>query len=179
MEDSVLTDVEARLLNGDVLMPALEVALEQLQTDAPARHSLDAERAKLNRELSNLGAAVAAGADVQTVLAEIKKREARKNEVERELSRPAVDRASIRRALETKIANWRVLLHSSPTHGRTTLGRLVRGGSIEVYQNEAGIWWRAGGQPEELLKGLYRCLASPTGLYGMCTPLDAWFPRAA
>ena len=129
---------------------------------AVARAGLESERAKLNRELSNLGAAVAAGADMLTLVAEIKKREARRAEIERELVRPAVDREGIKRALEAQIAKWRTLLRGRATHGRTVLSRLT-GGQIQVYSNEKGVWWGADGRPQEVLSGLYTKLASDAG----------------
>ena len=162
VEDSVFREVEGKLLAADVVAPALTLAFARLAAHAPARGSLESERTKLTRELGNLAAAVAAGADVQTLIAEMKKREARKAEIERELARPSVDRDEIRRALDAQMAQWKTLLRGRPTHGRTVLGRLT-GGEIRVYSDEKGVWWGADGRPEELLTGLYTCLASPAG----------------
>jgi site-specific DNA recombinase len=186
VEESILCEVETKLLTADVMQPALDAVLERLAANVSERASLEAERAKLSRELSNLAAAVAAGVDPKTFVAEIKKREARAVEIDQEMTRPSVDREGIRRALEAKIEDWRALLRGSPTHGRTVLGRLLNGGA-QIYRSEEGIAWGALGAPKELLKGLYkpgvslisephdrdtieidstglyRCVASPTG----------------
>jgi hypothetical protein len=77
--------------------------------------------ARLDRELCNLGLAVANGGDVPTIVAEIRKRETRKAEIDRVLTRPVIDRDGLRQALEAKLEEWKRLLRSRPTHGQTAL----------------------------------------------------------
>jgi hypothetical protein len=63
IEGSILNDVETKLLTANVMEPALDAVLERLSAHRPERSTLESERAKLARELSNLAAAVAAGVD--------------------------------------------------------------------------------------------------------------------
>lgn len=113
--------------------------------------------ARQNVRVESLSAAVAAGRDVPTLIAEIKKREARKAELDRLLAKPAVDSDGLRKALEARVSDWKRLLRSQPTHGNTVLSNLLGASRIQVRPSEGGATWNAEGQ----LTGLLQVLASP------------------
>jgi hypothetical protein len=90
-EREILDRVERELLNANLFGEVLNIAVERLTREAPKTGGLVAERDQLNREVGNLIAIAAAGGDASTLVAEIKRREKRKAEIERLLARPAVD----------------------------------------------------------------------------------------
>jgi hypothetical protein len=90
--------VERDLLDADVFGEVLDVAMDRLLAEAPARDALIIEQQRLGKELANLAAAIAAGGDLQTLLSEIRARETRKADIERLLQRPVVDRKALRQA---------------------------------------------------------------------------------
>ena len=82
-EAEILGAVERQLLAADVLGPALDLAVERLSRESPDRAAQQAERAQLGRELANLFTLAANGGNDSTMLlAEIKRREARKAEID-------------------------------------------------------------------------------------------------
>lgn len=150
-EEKILAEFETRLLARDVLQPAVERAKAKLAHNTPDRGERQNERAQLVKELQNLTAAVAAGGDVPTLIAEIKKREARKAELDRLLAKPAVDSDGLRKALEARVSDWKRLLRSQPTHGNAVLRNLLGGSRIQVRPSEGGATWNAEGQLTVLL----------------------------
>jgi hypothetical protein len=79
----------------------------------------------IDRELTTLVAAIEAAGDAQVIVAEIKRLETRKAELDRVLNRPVIDRKELRKALDAKMAEWKRLLRSRPTHGQTVLRTLL------------------------------------------------------
>lgn len=130
---------------------------------------------------------MAAHGNVPTIVAEIRKREARKAEIERVLTRPAVDRDGLRRALEAKLTDWKRLLRSRPTHGQTVLRNLLDGPILISAPEGDGVPCEAQPNAWGVLGGILSTkLASPTGaalmysedsitieLAGMCTTAKA------
>lgn len=105
-ESAILDCVELELLDPAVFTPVLEHALSQVANRKTPDAQLRAERAAIERELTNLAIAVAAGGDVPTLVAELKVREARKRELDRALSRPALSLSGLRASLEAILGDW-------------------------------------------------------------------------
>jgi site-specific DNA recombinase len=120
-EESILSELERDVFDPGVVEGVIELACEKLSKQAPERAEWQAERNRLERELENLAGAVAAGEDVQTLLAEMRKRETRKAQLDRDLARPSVDRDGIRKMAEGKLAEWKRLLRARPTYGQAVL----------------------------------------------------------
>jgi hypothetical protein len=162
-EARILAEVERSLLDTDVLAPALDLAIERLTREAPARGALASERNRLDRELANLAAAIASGGEVATLVSEIRTREARRAEIDRVLNCPTIDRAGLKRALDAKLDEWKRLLRSRPTHGQTVLRTIL--GPITIGAPKGNyVPWKAVARPEGLLSGILSTkLASPTG----------------
>jgi hypothetical protein len=93
---------------------------------------------------------------------EIRKREARKREIDRLLNRPTIDRAGLHRALEARLHEWKRLLRPRPTHGQTVLRALLDGPITIGAPKGNAVPWQALGGPEGLLGGILSTkLASP------------------
>lgn len=154
-EARILDAVERELLDALVFSDAIDVAVERLSREAPQTGGLVAERDQLARELGNLIALAAAGSgESSTLIAEIKRREARKAEIERLLTRPAIDRDGLRRALDERIADWKRLLRSRPTHGQRVLRTLLDGPiTIGAPEGDA-VTWEAQPNPWGALGGI-------------------------
>jgi site-specific DNA recombinase len=153
-EESILSELERDVFDPGVVEGVIELACEKLSRQAPERAEWQAERNRLERELESLAGAVAAGEDVQTLLAEMRKRETRKAQLDRDLARPSVDRDGIRKMAEGKLAEWKRLLRARPTYGQAVL-RDVIDGPINVRIGEDGPVWSALGRPERLLGQWY------------------------
>jgi hypothetical protein len=96
-------------------------------------------------------------------VAEIRKREARKAEIDRVLTRPVVDRDGLRRALEAKLEEWKRRLRSRPTHGQTVLRHLLDGPITIGGPKGDSVSWEAQPDPWGVLGGILSTkLASPT-----------------
>ncbi len=75
-------------------------------------------------------------------------------------------------ALAAKLADWKRLLRSRPTHGQTVLKTLLDG-PIRVGKATAeGVPWEARGSVRTLLGTLSTCLASP--IWASWNQLDGW-----
>lgn len=113
-ESAVLGVVERELLDVQIFEVAIERAAARLAMDTPARAGLIAERDRIVRELSNLTAAIAAGGDIPTLVAEVRTREARRRELDRSIYRPTLASSDLKASLSAKLTDWRRLLHSRP-----------------------------------------------------------------
>lgn len=173
-ETAILDKVEQSLLELDVFAPSIDLAVERLSRADHGGDSLalEAERERLARELGRLGAAVAAGGDVPTLIGEIQVREARKRDIDRRMNRPVVDGDTMRAALAAKLADWKRLLRSRPTHGQRVLKTVLEGPIAIGEPTIEGVPWRATGSMRALLGTLYLQVASPTGSTHEDTGLD-------
>jgi site-specific DNA recombinase len=162
-ESRVLDTVERELLNLDVFDDAIAVAVERLSQQTPARAGLLVELERLERELGNLAAAVASGAAVATLVAEMRSRESRKREIERLVSRPTLDREGLRATLSEKLDDWKRLLRSRPTHGQCVLRTILDGPIVIGTPTAAGVPWEARGALFGMLGTLSQQVASPAG----------------
>ncbi len=161
-EDTILASVERDLLDAGIFETALDLAVGRLSQDAPQVAQV-AERDRLTREIGNLVDAMARGADGPSLVAELRSREGRKADLDRLLNRPTVTLDSLRTALAAKLADWKRLLRSRPTHGQTVLKTLLEGPILVGQATAEGVPWEARGCLRTLLGTLSHQLASPTG----------------
>jgi hypothetical protein len=117
----------------------------------------------LTRELAHLSAAVAAGGGLPSLVAEIRKREARKLDLDRQLTRPKIDSVAIRRALERRVREWKAVLRSQPAQGQKILRTLLDGPIRLGMPIAEGVPWEGLGELGAMLGTLSNQLASPAG----------------
>ena len=162
-EALIMEAVERELLDADVFGEVLDLAVHRLLSEAPARGALTAELERVTRELGNLSAAIAAGGEMQTLVAEIRTRESRKAEIERALQRSGIDRRGLRDALAARLADWKHLLRSRPMHGQTVLRMLLNGPILIGAPGDQSVTWEAQVNASGILGMLSTQLASPAG----------------
>lgn len=163
-ENTILTAIEEELLQASVFDAAIELAAARIEAHRrPDLVGLAAERDRLVSELANLAAAVAAGGDVPTLIGEIRARETRKRDIDKQLERPSFDAEGLRAALRARLDNWRRLLRSRPTHGHRILQTLLDGPIAIGEETPAGVPWSARGSLHALFGSLSYQMASPTG----------------
>jgi hypothetical protein len=151
------------LLDADVFGQAVTLAAQRLTTQTTHRAALTTERAQLARELENLIAAVAGGGEMPTLVSEIRKREARKEEITRLLERPVLTERDLRAVFTSQLREWKQLLRDKPAHGQRVL-RALLDGPIQIGELCAGgVHWRAVANLPNVLKTLSSSVASPAG----------------
>jgi DNA invertase Pin-like site-specific DNA recombinase len=132
-----IEETEDRILNvieGEVLTPTfIEMVLDTVFVpDDGDRAALEAEADQLDLEIGRLTAAIKAGADIPTVVAELKTANARLQEVRRRLSpQEHHSRAELREALEQRVAEWRQVLRTNSQQGRQVLRHLL--GEVRLW----------------------------------------------
>jgi site-specific DNA recombinase len=162
-EAAILEAVERELLDASIFEAAIDLALDRLTRQQADAAGLVAERERLAREIGHLVDALARGGDVPSLVAELRTRESRKADLDRRLIQPTVTRDALRERLAERLADWRRLLRSRPTHGQRVLRTLLEG-PIQVGSPTAqGVPWKAQGSLGGLLGTLSTCMASPTG----------------
>ena len=125
---------------------------------------MEAERARVAREIENLTAAVAGGGgEIPQLVVMLKDRDKRlKNLDARLATRETPDRERLLTALEHRAQDWRrVLREEHPRLSRIVLMQLM--GPLEVHHSEQVPHWVAEPRPQGLLVGMVHELASPTG----------------
>lgn len=162
-EASILETIERELLDADVFAEVIDLAVERLTSDAAGPAARHAERERLERELVNLAAAIAAGGDVPSLIGEMRKREARKRELDRLVGQPVINRDNLRAELTAKLDDWKRLLRSRPTHGQRVLKTLLDGPILIGTPTSAGVPWEARGELAGVLGDRSYQLASPAG----------------
>ena len=162
-EALVIEKVERDLLDADVFGDVLDVAVRRLMAAGPERNVLTGEYQRLGTELTNLAAAVAAGGDLQTLLIEIRAREVRRSDIERQLRRPLVNHDGLLQALHDKLADWKRLLRSRRVHGQTVLRTLLEGPIVIGALTSRGVTWEASVDVGGILETLSLQVASPAG----------------
>ncbi len=161
-EAAILEAVERDLLDATVFEDALDLAVTRLSRQTP-HAGLEAERDRLAREIGHLVEALAGGGDVPSLVAELRAREARKADLDRRLARPTVTLEALRASLAEKLADWRRLLRSRPTHGQRVLKTLLDGPICVGVPTAEGVPWTARGSLQGMLGTLSYQMASPTG----------------
>jgi hypothetical protein len=128
-------------------------------------------RATIEREISNLSRAIAAGGPLEPLLVELKDRQQRRDDTiatlaaRESVERRRVNRTLVERHVRQRVADWRALLTTHVADGRQLL-REVLAGPIRFapddetyrFEGEAAMGRLLGGTI-----GLAPFLASPTG----------------
>jgi site-specific DNA recombinase len=175
-DNAVLGALERELLDPDILQEAMRRAIAKVgDSDVdPSRRqaSLTTALEQVTAELDRLTAAVAAGADLPTLVTGIRERERRKDALLRELAelnRPRVrplPPAKQQQLLESKLSEWRELLRANAPKARQMLRKLIDGRI--VFNPETSLRryrFVANGTMSQLLSGLVdpQAVASPNG----------------
>lgn len=179
-----VNDAVLQTLAGDVLRPAVVMAvidgvLEQLAptTAARARHHARTELQAVERTIGHLATAIGAGGPLESLLAELKAQESRRDilrgaiaAAERSAGAP-VSRNQIERTVRRHVDGWRALLTSHVQDGRRLLREVLAGplrftptGRTYRFEGEAAIGRLLAG-----MAGLPTVLASPPGFANGCT----------
>ena len=129
--------VREQVLSPEVVIAAVARAAEQIAALAEHPPDTDAVRGQLTdleRELSRLTEALAAGGDVPSVVAAIKDREQRQGSLratltamERVAQLPSLDLTRLERDLTERLTEWRGLLARHTTQARQLLRKLLVG----------------------------------------------------
>ena len=175
-DDAVLSVVEDAILRPEVVEAVIERAVEQLTatTVESRRPSLEADLAALDGELARLTGAIATGGELPALLEAVQDREQRRESLRRELevlgaSEPVVlDRAALRKNLESRLGDWRGLLRRHTAQGQQILRRLLVGRlTFTPTEDETGRYYafHGTGTLTKLVGGLVpHNVASPTGI---------------
>ncbi|MCZ6856587.1 MAG: hypothetical protein O7F70_01175 [Gemmatimonadetes bacterium] len=164
-----------------------------LTHDPPDTGTVRGQLAGLERELSRLTEALAAGGDVPSVVAAIKARERRQaglraqlTALERVAQLPSLDLTRLERDLTARLTEWRGLLSRHTAQARQLLRKLLVGRLTFVPETRAdGRYVQITGTgtlgPLAAVLGVPSTVASPTGhsLMYLELPLVGETPRAA
>jgi site-specific DNA recombinase len=130
--DALLDDV----LDASMLIEAADEALGLLTTDTSVDQIqvLERELADVNRQRTNLAAAIAAGGELPSLLDGLRAHERRRMELDAEREaiaarRPvaAAERGTVRDELLELSQSWRTVLADDPTHARPIVSSLLKG----------------------------------------------------
>jgi hypothetical protein len=129
-ETAILAAIEERLLNPNVIEPAIRRAAARLSTghDGGAK-KVRAELRQLETELARLADAVAAGGDVPVLVEAIRTREDRRQELQRQLLKPVVtsivDVRTVIADLRVRLRDWQAILRGSIPEARALIRLLI------------------------------------------------------
>jgi recombinase/recombinase-like zinc beta ribbon protein len=153
------------VIEGDVLAPRFIEQVLDTAFAAPLEDpaTLQAERARLVREMANLTTAIAAGGDIPALTSALKERDKQLRVLDARLvpHEPA-ERETLRAALEQRVSEWKTILRSNPRQARMVLQQLI--GPITVEGEPKPAWMaqlKSGGLLAGMVMGLH--MASPTG----------------
>jgi site-specific DNA recombinase len=132
----ILDVIGQDLLTPEIVRAALAQALETMRATGTddRRAALEAERAKLDQEITRLTEAIAEGGDLNPLLAAMKVRDQRRTAVLSELA--TLDRVAamgtaelgqLQDILMAQLADWQGLLRATPIQGRQILRKLILG----------------------------------------------------
>jgi site-specific DNA recombinase len=184
-DDAVLSLIEHRMLDPQLVERIVSETLQELQAQGSdgKREALEQECAAVDEQLARLGEALAAGGELRTILAAIRAREAKREELQRaiaQLRKPLgrIDLRTLRAQLEERVRDWRALLRKHVEQGQQLLRRLIVGRLILYPEaDEDGRYYRFKGQGtlSRLLAGMGpQNVASPTGTTCSYVPIDRW-----
>lgn len=131
-EEAILAKMERDLLRPDVLLAAIQ---RVLATISPSPAALERERARLTRqvltierELNNLGAAVAAGGQLETLISQLKDREhalaglrTTLTQLDTQEALAQLDPSTLEARLRAKLADFTGLRQRHPAAARSLL----------------------------------------------------------
>jgi len=135
--EALLEAVREQILSPEVVTAAVARAAERiavLTADPPDTDAVRGQLADLERELSHLTEALAAGGDVPSVVSAIQAREKRRGSLrvqltalERVADLPRLDLTRLERDLTARLTEWRGLLSCHTTQARQLLRTLLVG----------------------------------------------------
>ncbi len=144
----VLSAFERDVLAPQVIDEAVRKALERLRpSDAveDQQRSVRVELVKLGQELTRLGAAIASGGDIPTLLEAAREREQRRHRLEAELisveglaRMSALDVRRLELAIRERFDGWRGLLEREVDHARRVLTASLMGRLVFTAHTEGG-----------------------------------------
>ncbi len=167
---------------------ALDRAIDIIEGERPSvdPEGLDAELSAVRAELLRLAAAVAAGGELPALVDAMRARDARREQLERDLSAARhpvsiFNRAALRRSLRAKLRDWHAQLTSTPEIGQRALRALISGRLVFTPEEDAdGAFYRFEGEGTiapiigSLSTELRRNVASPRRSDRLQTPIDRW-----
>ena len=136
LEDAVLRAVEEVVLDASVVQAAIDKAANSLVGDCGKQKQVELgkEINRIDAELQRLATAVAEGGESSTLMAEIHKRETRRDELHQRMKvfslqefKALRSKPRVRRDLERRIQDWRGLLRRRATQGQQILRKLIDG----------------------------------------------------
>ena len=145
--EALLEAVREQILSPEVVTAAVARAAERiaaLADNPPDTGEIRGQLADLDRELSHLTEALAAGGDVPSVVAAIQERDKRRGSLlaqltalERVAHLPTLDLTRLERDLTTRLTEWRGLLSRHTAQARQLLRKLLVGRLTFVPENRA------------------------------------------
>lgn len=174
-DDAVLCAVEQTVLAPEVVESVLDQVVERTQAarGANRRPTIEREMAKIEEEVSRLAGAIASGGDVPAIVAAIRQREQRRQELgvalacEASPPPPMMDHRHARSEAQRLLGEWRSLLRRHVQQGQQILRKLIEGRlTFEAREDAAGRLYAFSGvgTVAKLLAGLVpQDVASPTG----------------
>ncbi|HXG69760.1 MAG TPA: recombinase family protein [Gemmatimonadaceae bacterium] len=161
-DDDVLGIVEGEVLGTRFIGELLALVDDGQQNGAEHQ---EADRIRLQQEISNLMDLAASGVPAETVAPKIRERQTTLRQLDAQLRdprQPKPDIEKLRAALEQRATQWKADLRAEPRVARLVLRRLV--GPLTLWEEAgAGVRWDAPPRPEGLLDGLVQLVASPAG----------------
>jgi hypothetical protein len=180
-----LDDAILGVIEGQVLAPTfVDRVLESAYPPAADPTVLQTERAQLTQQINNLTSAIAAGGQMEELVAALKDRKRRFTALDASLRADMPDRTRLRAAIEQRVADWRDVLRAEAPQGRQVLRQILGPIHIRVYSGDCSDLlaheglpvtpgphkvvdfeptWCAETRPEGLLHGLIQSVASPSG----------------
>ena len=176
LEDAVLAAIEEAVLDASVVQTAIDAAVDRLVGDdgAQNRVELTQEIGRLDTELQRLARAIAEGGESTTLTAEIRRQEARRDELSQRIKVSSLEefkafrsKPSVRKDLKKRILEWQGLLRRRATQGQQILRKLIDGRltmTPHAQENTPYYVFEGTGTLTGLLEGIgSHKLASPTG----------------
>lgn len=135
-DDAILTEIEQFVLHPDVVNRAIELALEELQPSADRRGRaighLERELRQATTRVTNLTAAIAAGAELAPLLTALRQADQERLALEAQLANarrpaiaPALTAAGLRHDVLAKVAEWRATLRQDARSARAIVRQLL------------------------------------------------------
>jgi hypothetical protein len=188
-DEAILTALESNLLHPRVLETAVHRVTERLcrERRGNPREATARELAAVDRELSNLTAAVAAGGDVPALVVAIRTREAQRRALLDRLvqtSEPVeLDSRAVMADLRARLDDWRELLREETPHARGLLKQLIVGRVLMEPDRERVCYrFRGTGTLLPLVEGIMPAMVStergvPNGIRTRVLALKGPRPR--
>ena len=173
IDDAVLRSLGGDVLHPAVIMAVIDAVIAELKPQALKR-TVDGQRKALRdveREISNLARAIAAGGPLESLVTVLKGAEGRRAELRASIKAAegvdvrCLDRKGIERRVREQLDDWRALLTTNVGDGRQLLREILVGplrftpeGKVYRFEGEAAVGRLLSGAAE-----LAPFMASPTG----------------